>query len=219
MTSTRLPGKVLADLEGRPVLERELRRLARSGVDEVVVATTENLEDDPVVELASACSVRCVRGSEHDVLSRYVLAAHATGADVIVRVTADCPLLDPEVVDRVLGALGDADYASNVLERTFPRGLDVEALSRGALERVAELATSAEAREHVTWFVREERPDLFDARSVLDDEDNSDLQWTIDTAADLERMRTLYRELDLDGDDVPYREIVAAVRERPELAA
>src|SRR4051794_24777177 len=123
MTSTRLPGKVLMDLAGKPLLERELERLARcERADEVVLAVTTNADDDPLTALADRIGLRWHRGSEHDVLDRYLGAARATDADVIVRVTSDCPLLDPAEVDAVIAALSaEVDYAANVLERDLPR--------------------------------------------------------------------------------------------------
>jgi spore coat polysaccharide biosynthesis protein SpsF len=219
-TSTRLPGKVLMDIEGEPMLAHELRRLRRaSALDDVVVATTTNATDDPVVDVAAREGVRWFRGSEHDVLSRYVGAAREARADVVVRVTADCPLLDPDVVDRVVEALApDVDYASNVLRRTFPQGLDAEALHASVLERVDGLATSPEAREHVTWLIVAERPDLFRSASVEADVDDSDLRWTVDHAADIELVRALYRDLALATQPLPYRAVVEYVRTRPDLA-
>lgn len=221
MTSTRLPGKVLMDLAGSPLLAQELRRLRRAcAVDDIVVATTTNSTDDPIAEVARAEGVSVFRGSEDDVLGRYVCAAAHAKADLIVRITADCPLIDPKVVDRVVHALGRSnDYASNVLERTFPRGLDCEVLHRDTLERLGRLATSALSREHVTWLINEERPDLFVRQSVADDQDNSDLSWTVDEAVDLELVRRLYARLDLGIRPLPYREVVDHVRSEPELAS
>jgi spore coat polysaccharide biosynthesis protein SpsF len=213
-TSTRLAGKVLADIEGRPLIVRELDRLSRAtAVDDIVVATTTNESDDAVVDCAEQAGARWYRGPEHDVLARYVGAAREAAAEIVVRVTADCPLLDPGVVDRVVAALQpDVDYASNVLVRTFPVGLDVEVMFADVLYRVDRLGRSPEAREHVTWFVRSERPDLFVCRSVVDDEDNSDLRWTVDTDEDLAVVRQLYRELNLADTILPYREVVAHAR-------
>lgn len=218
--SSRLPGKVLADLGGRPALAVELERLSRAALDGIVVATTTNPADDAVAELARREGVRVVRGPEDDVLARYVQALHATAADIVVRVTGDCPLHDPDVVDRVVAALdAGVDYASNVLVRTFPVGLDAEAVTRESLERTNALATSPAAREHVTWLIRAERPDDFVRRSVEDEVDNSDLRWTLDTPQDLTRLRRLVDELDLVRRPRPYREVVAEVRARPELSA
>lgn len=220
VTSSRLPGKVLMDLAGRPMLAQQLRRLKRCHrVDEIVVATTTNDKDDPVVALANLEQMRWFRGSERDVLSRYVAAARESRADVVIRITADCPLIDPETTDRVIQELlsyaSECDYASNVLKRTFPRGLDVEAFFLDTLERIGRLGKSSLAREHVTFFLRNERPDLFLVRSVTDVEDNSDLRWVVDTAEDMVLIRRLYKELGLAERVIPYRDLLLYVRSHP----
>lgn len=222
MTSTRLPGKVLMDLAGRSMLAQQLRRLKRCAADEIVIATTTNTTDDPVIELARREDVGWFRGSEHDVLSRFVGAARQARADLVVRVTADCPLIDPEVTDRVIAELADhhseCDYASNVEERSFPRGLDVEALFFDTLLRADRLGRSAAAREHVTVVIRAERPELFARRSVTDSRNGADLRWTVDTPEDLRLVRTLYEDLDLGTHTLSYGEILQHVRAHPELA-
>lgn len=211
--STRLPGKVLADVGGIPLIAHSLRRLRVAGrVDDVVLATTEHHSDDTLIELAHSEGVGACRGPEHDVLSRVRGAAESTGADAVVRITGDCPLLDPAVVDRVVSALVDppdhCDFASNVLRRTYPKGLDTEVLWLDTLRRIDALATSPESREHVTWFAYRERPDLFTLRSVEGDEDRSDLDWSVDTADDLERVRSLVAVLDRSDQAMPWRELV-----------
>ena len=222
--STRLPGKVLMDLAGRPMLTQILRRLASCKlVDDVIVATTDSPSDDPIVAAARHADAGCFRGSEHDVLSRYAGAARDARADVIVRVTADCPLIDPEVTDAVIEALcssaASVDYVSNVIDRTYPRGLDVEALFRDVLERVDRRGRSPEAREHVTHFILREHPNLFSCHSVVDRVDNSDLRWTVDEPDDLEMARRLYADLDLGDRICSYREVLAHVRANPEIVA
>lgn len=224
MGSTRLPGKVLLDLAGRPMLAQLLRRLrACRSLDEIVVATSTAGSDDPIAELAAHEGVRVSRGSEDDVLGRIIEAGRATQADVVVRVTADCPLIDPEVTDRVVDELtansGAADYASNVLRRTYPRGLDVEAMFFDTLLRVERLAQTRAEREHVTITIRSERPSLFMTRSVESDRDDSDLRWTVDEERDLQLVWKLYDELGLGERIVPYRTIVDHVRQHPELAS
>ncbi len=224
MGSTRLPGKVLAPLRGRPMLAWQLERLAACRrVDDIVVATSDAPADDPIEDLARRAGVGCFRGPERDVLRRYAGAARAAAADVVARVTGDCPLVDAAVADAVIAGLVDAsppcDYASNVLERTWPRGLDVEALHRDALERCDRMATSAAAREHVTWFIVEERPELFVRRSITDAGRNADLRWTVDTPEDLEMMRQLFDAAGIDAPRASYPELLAHVRAHPELAA
>jgi spore coat polysaccharide biosynthesis protein SpsF len=221
--SSRLPGKVLADLAGRPMLAQQLRRLKRcTRADEIVVATTTAAADAPLIAIARAEGVRWFTGDEQDVLGRFAAAARDAGADLVARITADCPLIDPGVtdgvIDRVESGLGRVDYASNVLRRTFPRGLDAEAMAADVLYRTARLAHSPDAREHVTWFIYHERADLFLLESVEDEADNSDLRWTVDTAEDLERVRRIYAELGLADRDVPYSEILASERSRAAAA-
>lgn len=222
MTSTRLPGKVLMDVAGRPMLSQQLRRLKRcTSADEIVVATTTNTTDDPVIEVARQEAVSWFRGSEHDVLSRYVGAAIQSSGDVIVRVTADCPLIDPTVTDRVIGELVErrftCDYASNVIERTYPKGLDVEAFFLDTLLRTNRLAQTGSAREHVTPTVHCDRPELFLLHSVTDTQNNADLRWTVDYPADLELIRNLYRTLELETNRIGHHDIAMWMRDHPDV--
>ena len=220
MGSSRLPGKVLVELGGTTMLGQVVRRVRDAWqISDVVVATSTAADDGAVAREAERLGAWVHRGPEADVLARFVGAARSVCADVIVRLTADCPLLDAGVIDLVVGALGPTvDYASNTHDRTFPRGLDVEALHRDTLERIARLGTSQAAREHVTAFVMEQ-PALFRIVQVAAEVDDSDLRWTVDTADDLAMVRGLYEALGLDRAVRPYRDVVAAVRERPELAA
>lgn len=221
MTSTRLPGKILADLAGAPMLERQLSRMQRATtLDDVMIATTTNASDDPVIALCDRLGISTFRGSEEDVLSRYAGAAASSQADIVVRITADCPLLDGEVVDRVVRALraDGTDYASNTLTRTYPRGLDVEVLTREALDRTAAAAKSKPAREHVTWFIHTECPESFTRSSVAADVDGSDLRWTVDTPEDLAMVRAVYAGLGLAGQNVTYPALLEWVRAHPEVA-
>ena len=159
MGSSRLPGKVLMPIGRRSMLAEVVAAAAAArSIDQVVVATTDEPLDEQVAGEAAAAGAGVFRGDTHDVLRRYLGAARAFHADVVVRVTADCPLLDPEVIDAVVGALLDgepADYVSNTHVRSFPRGLDVEAMHRDVLARLARLARSPAAREHVTAHLME----------------------------------------------------------------
>lgn len=224
MTSTRLPGKVLMDVAGQPMLVQQIRRLSRcQKVDEIVVATTSNSADAPVVKIARTENVRWFRGSETDVLMRYVGAAKESKADLVVRVTADCPLIDPEESDRVIESLivhrDRCDYASNVVDRTFPQGLDTEAMFVDTLERIERFAQTPNAREHVTFFLLYEHPEIFRIHSVTDSKNNADLRWTVDVSEDLEMVRRVYEDLDLSGNPVGYREILTYIRTHPEVAS
>lgn len=164
--SSRLPGKVLLLAAGKPMLAHQIDRLRQvRHADQLVIATSEDRKDDAIVEFCKGYGVAVFRGSLHDVLSRFALAAQAHEADVVVRVTGDCPLIDPMVVDLVisgyLDAFEDRLYVSNTLERTYPRGMDVEVFSRVLLEEADREATTAHDREHVTpLLIRNQRNDI-----------------------------------------------------------
>lgn len=195
--STRFPRKVLAPLQGRPMLAHIIERVARATlVDKVVVATTDGAIDDELVTLALQSGAGVTRGSEQDVLSRYVLAAREHGADVVVRITGDCPLSDPAIVDAVIRARSehDADYASNVEPPTFPEGYDCEVLTTQCLSRVDREATLEYEREHVTVRIREHMDD-FRTAHVAHDPDLSAIRLTVDVPADLDRVSRLLAAL------------------------
>lgn len=220
MSSTRLPGKVLLDLAGEPMLARVVERARRSApIDEVVVATTTGAEDDAIVDLAVARGWPVHRGSRDDVLDRYVGAARAHGATTIVRITSDCPLLDPEVVTRVVRGLDQgADYCSNVLPtRTFPRGLDVEAMPLRTLERAATEATQPHEREHVTPYVHA-HPQRFRLTGVKAHGDFSAHRWTVDTPEDLALVRAVFAAFGPAGPGA-WLEVLALLERRPELVS
>ena len=217
--SSRLPRKVLADLGGMPVLARVVERLRRARrIDQIVVATTVLPADAPVAELAADLGVPCVRGSEDDVLGRYEQAAREWPADRIVRITADCPLLDPDVVDAVVAASDEAtwDYAANINPPTYPDGLDVEVMRRSALARAAREATLRSEREHVTLHIRN-HPERFRLRNVTQVPDRSRMRWTVDEPADLAFARAVYAELG----DGPWgqRDVVALLERQPSIGA
>ena len=217
--STRLPGKVLADLGGHPVLEWVVRAArAATRIDEVIVATSTVAGDDAVAELADSLGVPVVRGSEDDVLARFIAALDAHPADAVIRLTADCPLLDPTLIDAVAGAWAAApshDYVSTVLVRSLPRGLDVELVTAQALRAVDRMATGHD-RVHVTSGVYAD-PTAYRLLGLCVTPAADDLRVTLDTAEDLVLLRALVAELP----DAPpaWREVVAALRARPDLVA
>jgi spore coat polysaccharide biosynthesis protein SpsF (cytidylyltransferase family) len=187
--STRFPGKVLAVLGDRPMLAHVVERASRAAtIDGVVVATTKEADDDAVASLAARCGAGVTRGPAEDVLTRFVMAAREHAADVIVRITADCPLLDPAVVDAVVLARDqhDADYASNLEPPTYPDGYDVEVLTTACLMRVDSEATLPYEREHVTARIREHESDYHVVR-VAGDHDLSWMRLTVDVPEDLLR--------------------------------
>jgi spore coat polysaccharide biosynthesis protein SpsF len=197
--STRLPGKVLQEIDGRPMLRFMLDRLAPIDVDHRVVATSELERDNAVAEIARAAGWSVVRGSEGDVLSRFVTALDAHPAAHVVRLTADCPLSDPALVEHVIARHVDRgnDYTANVFPRTYPKGLDVEVVRAEVVRLAAREATDAAEREHVTPFVYR-RPDCFRLGSVRNEIALGDERWTVDTVDDLESVRALVMRM---GDD------------------
>jgi spore coat polysaccharide biosynthesis protein SpsF len=195
--STRLPGKVLMDLAGAPLLVRVIERArAIPGLDQVVLATTTAEHDRPLLDLAQAHGVAAFAGSEDDVLDRYYQAAQQFQADVIVRLTADCPLLDPAVSALVLDRFwrGTVDYVSNTQPPTYPDGLDTEVFSFATLARAWREATLSSEREHVTPYIWK-HPEKFRLAAVKNDIDLSALRWTVDEAPDLEFVRAVYARL------------------------
>jgi spore coat polysaccharide biosynthesis protein SpsF len=217
--STRLPGKVLLPLAGEPVLTRVVRRTSRARtVDAVVVATTNEPADLAIVELARREGWLVERGSEADLLDRYVQAARAHRADVVIRITSDCPLIDPDVIDQTVHAFeaGGVDYASNTLEpRTFPRGLDVEVVTMAALERAWREDADLAWREHATPYLYR-HPELFRLLRVPAPVDESRHRWTIDTPEDYDLVSRIYEAL--GRDDFAWREALATVEAHPEWA-
>ncbi len=225
MGSSRQPGKVLRDLGGRPVLGWVVRaaQAARDAgaLDRVVVATSSQPADDPVADLARRLGADVVRGSEHDVLARFVAVLDAfrdDPADAVVRLTADCPLLDPELIELVVDAWrGDPtwDYVSTTLVRTLPRGLDVELARATALRRLAVTAQGHD-RVHVTSGLYAD-PDRFRLHGLTVDPPADDLRVTLDTAEDAAALDALVAVL---GDAPPsWRHVVAALRDRPDIVA
>lgn len=218
MSSTRLPGKVLADLAGRPLLSHLLERAGRAKtLDSVVIATTVGPQDDPIEELCKQRGAPCFRGSEEDVLDRYYQTAMAFGADVIVRLTSDCPVHDPVVLDKTVRHFldGHFDYVSNVRNPRFPNGLETEVFSFAALERAWREAALRSEREHVTPYIWK-HPELFRLGSVEHDVNLSALRWTVDEPEDLELIRELYRHLG-PASTFGMAEILALLERHPEL--
>lgn len=217
--STRLPGKVLEDLGGHPVLEWVVRAAqAATQIDTVIVATSTLAGDDVVADLAGSLGVPVVRGSEDDVLSRYVAALDAHPADAIVRLTADCPLLDPSLIDAVAGAWAASpthDYVSTLVSRCLPRGLDVELVTAEALRAVDRIAVGHD-RVHVTSLLYAE-PTPYRLLGVCVTPLANDLRVTLDTPEDLVLLRALVAELP----DAPpaWSDVVAILRARPDLVA
>ncbi|MEE8451911.1 MAG: glycosyltransferase family protein [Thermoguttaceae bacterium] len=220
LSSTRLPGKVLKPILGEPMLARQIERVRRAEtLDRLIVATSVEASDDPVEQACGRIGVDCFRGSLADVLDRYYQAARQWSADHVVRLTGDCPLTDPALIDEVVAHYqrANVDYASNVLQRTFPKGLDVEALSFATLERAWREAVTSEHREHVTLFVRE-RPDRFTHGSFRQEADFSHLRWTVDEPEDFEFTRRVFEELYPTNPCFDRSDVLELLRRKPELA-
>ncbi|MHC4400242.1 MAG: cytidylyltransferase domain-containing protein [Planctomycetota bacterium] len=220
MGSTRLPGKVLLDVAGRSMLARVVRRVRRAAlIDRVVVATSVTPDDDRIVDECRRLSVACFRGSEDDVLDRFHRAARACRAEAVVRITADCPLIDPEVTDRVLRAFLDhrPDYASNTLDRTYPRGLDTEVADSAALARAWRDARQPYERTHVMPYIYR-HPDAFRLLAVTGQRNLSQGRWTVDSPDDLRFVRAVYNRMG-SNDRFSWRDVVRLVDQEPSLAS
>jgi spore coat polysaccharide biosynthesis protein SpsF len=218
MGSTRLPGKVLADIHGHPMLWRVVDRTrAAKTLDDVIVATTIEPGDDAIVAFCREHEIDCFRGSENDVLDRYYRAARERDAQNIVRITSDCPLIDPEIIDKTVRAFltERPDYASNSVVRNYPRGLDTEVMTFRALESVWREARQPYERAHVTPYLYE-NPARFKICSVTGDKDYSDHRWTVDTPEDLEFVRAVYGRL--EGGRFSWRDVSKLIEREPELA-
>ncbi|MBI3160585.1 MAG: glycosyltransferase family protein [Chloroflexi bacterium] len=223
MASSRLPGKVLADLGGQPALAWMTRRAGRAArIDDVVVATTADASDDPVAAWCTAAGVSVYRGSMQDVLDRYLGAARAFNASVIVRLTGDCPFIDPQILDEDLATFfahrPPLDFAANRLpgDRTVPIGLDTEICTRAALERAAREATEPHQREHAMPYFYE-NPELFNILHIRHTPDYGHLRWTLDTPEDLAFLRAIVAHF--PDDSFSWLDVLTLVQEHPELSA
>jgi spore coat polysaccharide biosynthesis protein SpsF len=237
MSSARLPGKILADIAGQPMLQRVFIRTSRAAaVTETLFATTTDPSDDPVAEYCDFSGIPFRRGSLYDVLDRYYQAAKQARADVVVRVTADCPVIDPVLIDNVVNTLLEDkyDFVCNRLpppwHRTYPIGLDVEACTFEVLEKAWNEAREPQHREHAMPYFYEGvelttinrlfqtgvSPRGFNIALLHHTTDFGDYRWTVDTPEDLEIMRQVYAHFD-GHDDFSWREVLDLVHNEPEL--
>lgn len=237
MDSSRLPGKILADVAGQPMLSRVYIRASRAGtVTETVFATTTDPSDDPVADYCDFAGIPSMRGSLYDVLDRYYQAARQFNADVVVRITADCPVIDPDLVDDAVNTLlaGEYDFVANRLPppfgRTYPIGLDTEVCTFEALEHAWKDARQAFHREHVMPYLYEGvelssvsrhltegvSPRGFKIAQLHHTTDFGDYRWTVDTPADLEFIRQVFARFD-GRDDFSWKEMLALVHAEPDL--
>jgi spore coat polysaccharide biosynthesis protein SpsF len=220
MGSTRLPGKVLKDVAGDTVLARVVNRTRRATLlDQVVVATSVQPGDDAIAQECNRLGVACFRGDEADVLDRYYQCAREFQAEAVVRITADCPLIEPELIDETVRVFLEQrpDYATNALVITYPRGLDVEVFTAAALARAWLEAKEPYQRAHVTPYLYEE-PVRFQVASLTADGDYSEYRWTLDTVEDLEFVRVIYAHFCRQA-NFRWRQVLDLVRREPAIAA
>lgn len=219
MGSTRLPGKVMKTLADKTVLAHVIERVqAFQNVQEIVVATTLEGKDDSIVEEAKRLGIMVYRGSESDVLSRYYEAALKAQAETVVRITSDCPLIDPEVSSLVIEEYfvnQECDYVSNTQERTYPRGLDTEVFSFASLATAQREAIQPHDREHVTPYIYN-NPKFFSCRSVRNQGSIPEYRWTLDTPEDWELICRVYSALYQPGRLFSWREAATLMQENPE---
>ncbi len=220
VTSTRLPNKVLVPILGQPMLARQIERLRRARtLDKLVVATSDDASDDPLAAMCAAIGVPCHRGSLNDVLARFQGACAAFGpADHIVRLTGDCPLADPAVIDAVVRhhLASGADYTANAIQPTWPDGLDVEVMRAAVLQRAFDEARLPSEREHVTPYIHK-HPEWFRIEHVKGDRDLSTLRWTVDEPADLAFVSEVYAALYPENPAFDTAAILGLIEQRPEL--
>lgn len=219
MGSTRLPGKVLKKIKGKTILYYVVERVKKSKmIDEIVIATTLNKRDNSIVKEAESLNVKSFRGNEEDVLSRYYQAAIKYHADVIVRITSDCPLIDAEIIDKIIikHIENKAYYTANIIERTFPRGLDTEVFNFNVLELANTQAKEKYHREHVTTFIRE-NPDRFKLQNIkaFDKINRPDIRITIDTKEDFKLISKIIKNFK----DIEFKieDVIDFLNENPQL--
>jgi spore coat polysaccharide biosynthesis protein SpsF len=215
MGSSRLPGKVLKEVCGKTILEHLIIRLKRvKQIDKIVVATTIEEQDNQIVDLCIKINTPFYRGSEDDVLSRYYEAALKNRADLVIRVTGDCPLIDPQIIDRIITYYIDnknsVDYVSNILNRTYPRGMDVEVFSFSILKEANEEAAKDKEREHVTPFIIS-RPSRYRLHNIEHSTNLSHYRLTIDTSEDLDLVKKIFKELFFTNPEFRMKDILTVL--------
>ena len=219
LSSSRMPGKVLQALCGASMLEHQLARIKKANlIDQLVVATSVETSDDPIEMLCQKLNIDCFRGSLNDVLDRYYQAAKQYGATSIVRLTADCPLTAPCLIDKVINCFQSNafDYVSNTIKPTYPDGLDVEVFSFLALEQAWQKAKLPSEREHVTPYIIN-HPERFSLGSFEDEADLSHLRWTVDYPEDFEFVKKVYQSLYVNNPGFSMQDILALLKNHPEL--
>ncbi|MFA6171600.1 MAG: glycosyltransferase family protein [Patescibacteria group bacterium] len=219
MGSSRLPGKVLLDLAGEPVLARIIERVKKSKlIDKIIIATSGKKDDDEIDRLGTKLGIDVFRGSENDVLDRYYQVAKHYGYGHIVRVTGDCPLIDPGIIDEVISLyrLEDVDYATNVIPPTYPDGLDAEIFSFAALEKAWREAKLNSGREHVTVYMWQ-NPGKFKQAHLNNSVDLSAKRWVLDNPEDYEVMKSVYEKLYANNPEFRMKDLLMWFGLHPEI--
>jgi len=219
-SSSRLPAKVMMEIQGRPMVLRQIERIQRCRqLDDIIVATSNDPSDDVLAELCVRENIKCYRGSLDDVLDRFYTTAKSYNADHLVRLTADCPLTDAEVIDRTVKLYcgGEYDYVSNTLTPSFPDGLDVEVFSIQALSQAWQKAELTSEREHVTPYIYK-HPELFQLGVLKSDIDYSSMRWTVDEPEDLEFVNQVYDALYSQKPNFNYHDVLELLQQQPELS-
>lgn len=222
MGSTRLPGKVLMDLSGKPVLEHVIDRLNQSNyINQIIVATSDDVGNEGISELCDLKNVLCFKGSEDDVLDRFYQACKNFNValdDIVIRITADCPLIDYEIVDKTIKLHLDEnnDYTSNTMPCTYPDGLDCEVFNFEVLDNAWKNANLSSEREHVTLYIRN-HPEIFKLGGLTNDVDYSDLRWTLDEKDDYILINEIYENLYSSNEFFKMDEILQLLEDKPEL--
>jgi spore coat polysaccharide biosynthesis protein SpsF len=219
--SNRLPGKILKEISGKPMLWHVVNRLSFSKLINKIIIATTNIPNDNITEkFCIDNKIDFYRGSDDDVLSRYYEAAKRFNADIVIRITSDCPLIDPLIIDKMLVSFltvsSNCDYMSNVIERTFPRGLDTEIFTFNALEKAINEAATPFEKEHVTPFIYN-HTDLFKTRNYSNNKDYSFHRWTVDTEEDFRLIEVIYKELYSPDKLFLFEDVLKLFEQKPEL--
>ena len=219
MSSTRLPGKVMSKINGHPMLYWEIGRISKAKlVNKIVVAISDDSSDDILAEYLESIHQEYIRGSLDNVLGRYVKAEENYNPTAIIRLTADCPLVMPELIDQYLEIFykGDFDYLSNTLELSYPDGLDVEIIKPGILKKLLEFNLSEEEKEHVTLGIYS-RKDKFRTHNVSNKTNISDFRWTVDTYNDLAFVKSIYKQFESEEMNFTFEDVLKYFKENPNL--
>ena len=219
MSSTRLPGKVMAQINGHPMIYWEISRISKAKlVNKIVVAISDQSSDDTLADYLDSIHQEYVRGSLDNVLSRYVKAEEIYNPSAIIRLTADCPLVMPELIDEYLEIFHkeDFEYLSNTIELSYPDGLDIEIIAPCVFKKLLEFSLSKEEKEHVTLGIYS-RKDKFRTYNVSNKTNISQFRWTVDTSDDLAFIKSIYAHFESKEINFTFEDVLKLVKENPNL--